>query len=278
MSTLLPSACAVPLVTSGTAVTPPVPVDVVTPLPVRMNHSSSVKSCAPSPPAPVPAADPKVTRSSSPSNCSAYSGAAFNRDSDNSNTPTMRQMVAVSATEGVLRRILAPSNWTYQFREEGIGFVEPARSIAGGTPPENHSKVKAASDQRRTSRVDAGVRRRLRRLWRQGIERNGYNAVIALGFPVEDGVGERVVPGVVGVRHVGELAGIRIERHGTEAGIDRHPVEDPVTVEIDGLELVGDRSIRRNRKREVAHDRWVVHAKNPEFNAGIVAVVHTVVG
>src|SRR5215217_7667246 len=47
MSTLVPSASARPLVTSGTAVTPPDPVDVATPAAVRLNQTSSVNVDAP---------------------------------------------------------------------------------------------------------------------------------------------------------------------------------------------------------------------------------------
>ena len=73
MSTLLFSASPRPLVSSGIAdVSPPLPVVVATPAPVLLNHSSSVKVCAPS-----VGAAPNVTRSSTPSNCSAYSGAAL---------------------------------------------------------------------------------------------------------------------------------------------------------------------------------------------------------
>jgi hypothetical protein len=46
-----------PLACSGTAVTPPVPVEVVTPAPVRLNHTSSVKVGVPR----VEVAAPKVT-------------------------------------------------------------------------------------------------------------------------------------------------------------------------------------------------------------------------
>ena len=49
MSTLLPSACAMPLVTRGIAVTPPVPVLVATPAPSRLIQASSVNVAAPRP-------------------------------------------------------------------------------------------------------------------------------------------------------------------------------------------------------------------------------------
>ena len=47
MSTVLPSTSAIPLVMSGTAVTPPVPVKVATPAPSRRIHASSVNVEAP---------------------------------------------------------------------------------------------------------------------------------------------------------------------------------------------------------------------------------------
>src|SRR5205814_2834329 len=56
MSTLLPSFSDRPLVTRGTAVAPPEPVLVVTPLPSRRNHASIVNVAAPS-----PGAGPSVT-------------------------------------------------------------------------------------------------------------------------------------------------------------------------------------------------------------------------
>ncbi len=56
MSTLEPSASARPLVTSGMAVMPPLPVLVPTPAPVRWNQVSSVNVAAPS-----PGAAPNVT-------------------------------------------------------------------------------------------------------------------------------------------------------------------------------------------------------------------------
>ena len=56
MSTLPPSASAMPLVTSGTATTPPVPVLVAMPAPSRLNHVSIVIVVTPS-----PGAAPKVT-------------------------------------------------------------------------------------------------------------------------------------------------------------------------------------------------------------------------
>ena len=56
MSTLLPSFSARPFVTSGTAVTPPVPVLVATPVPSRRNQVSIVNVAAPS-----PGAGPNVT-------------------------------------------------------------------------------------------------------------------------------------------------------------------------------------------------------------------------
>src|SRR5437764_3716848 len=56
MSTLLPSFSDRPLVTRGTAVAPPEPVLVVTPLPSRRNHASIVNVAAPS-----PGAGPNVT-------------------------------------------------------------------------------------------------------------------------------------------------------------------------------------------------------------------------
>src|SRR5437773_2733991 len=49
MSTLLPSLSERPLVTSGTAVMPPVPVVVVAPAPSRRNHASIVNVAAPRP-------------------------------------------------------------------------------------------------------------------------------------------------------------------------------------------------------------------------------------
>src|SRR4051812_47891187 len=66
------SASAIPFAMSGIAsVTPPVPVDVAIPAPVRLNHVSSVKLVAPSPVLPVPIAGPKVTYWLEPLNCSA---------------------------------------------------------------------------------------------------------------------------------------------------------------------------------------------------------------
>ena len=56
MSTLLPSVSAIPFVTSGIAVTPPVPLKVAMPAPSRRNQVSSVKVDDPS-----PGAAPKVT-------------------------------------------------------------------------------------------------------------------------------------------------------------------------------------------------------------------------
>ena len=56
MSTLLPSASARPFVTSGYAVTPPVPVLVDTPVPSRRNHASIVNVADPR-----TGADPNVT-------------------------------------------------------------------------------------------------------------------------------------------------------------------------------------------------------------------------
>src|ERR1041384_330603 len=142
MSTLLPSACATPLVTSGTAVRPPVPVDVDTPAPVRMNQSSSVNVCAPSPPGPVPAAGPNVTRSSTPSNCSAYSDAAWMRDPGcNRNAATMRHMKMLRAKTGFFGRMIAPAagsriqsadieliGW-FENRSEHIDRMEARKSI-----------------------------------------------------------------------------------------------------------------------------------------------------
>ena len=49
MSTLPPSASAIPLVTSGMATTPPVPVLVAMPAPSRLNHVSIVSVDTPSP-------------------------------------------------------------------------------------------------------------------------------------------------------------------------------------------------------------------------------------
>jgi hypothetical protein len=56
MSTLLPSSSLRPLLSSGIAPTPPVPVEVATPADSRRNHSSSVKVGVPR-----PSARPKVT-------------------------------------------------------------------------------------------------------------------------------------------------------------------------------------------------------------------------
>src|SRR5207237_2987404 len=56
MSTLLPSLSERTFVTSGTAVIPPVPVEVVTPVPSRRNHASIVNVAAPR-----PGAGPNVT-------------------------------------------------------------------------------------------------------------------------------------------------------------------------------------------------------------------------
>src|SRR5438093_3568663 len=58
-----------PLVTSGTATTPPLPVVAVDPGPSRLNHVSIVKVVALR-----PGAAPNVTRSSRPSKCSAVFG------------------------------------------------------------------------------------------------------------------------------------------------------------------------------------------------------------
>src|SRR5207249_8155881 len=66
MSTLLPSDCARPFVTSGIASTPPVPVLVDTPVPSPLNQVSIVKVAVPS-----PLAWPKVTKSFEPSKSSA---------------------------------------------------------------------------------------------------------------------------------------------------------------------------------------------------------------
>src|SRR4029450_9672020 len=66
MSWFVPSASPRPLVTSGTAVTPPVPVLVVAPVPWRMNHVSIVNVGRPS-----AAVFPKVTYALVPPNCSA---------------------------------------------------------------------------------------------------------------------------------------------------------------------------------------------------------------
>src|SRR4029453_7846980 len=68
MSAFVPSelAWARPLVTSGTAVMPPVPVLVPTPAPDRRNQVSTVNGAAPS----APAAAPNVTWSFVPSNAS----------------------------------------------------------------------------------------------------------------------------------------------------------------------------------------------------------------
>ena len=49
MSRLLPSACAIPLVTIGIAVRPPVPVLVAMPVPSRLIQASSVNTEAPRP-------------------------------------------------------------------------------------------------------------------------------------------------------------------------------------------------------------------------------------
>ena len=49
MSTVPPSASAMPFVTSGTAVTPPVPVKVAMPAPSRRNHVSIVSVETPRP-------------------------------------------------------------------------------------------------------------------------------------------------------------------------------------------------------------------------------------
>src|SRR5438128_5753898 len=64
--TLLPSAWAPPLVTSGMAITPPVPVDAVRPVPSRLNHVSIVNLAAFK-----PGAGPDVTRLLTPSKRSA---------------------------------------------------------------------------------------------------------------------------------------------------------------------------------------------------------------
>ena len=56
MSTVLPSVSAIPLVTSGIAVTPPVPLKVATPAPSRRNHVSIVNVAEPR-----PGAAPNVT-------------------------------------------------------------------------------------------------------------------------------------------------------------------------------------------------------------------------
>ena len=48
MSTVPPSASAIPFVMSGTAVTPPLPVSVATPAPSRRIHASSVNVADPS--------------------------------------------------------------------------------------------------------------------------------------------------------------------------------------------------------------------------------------
>src|SRR3989475_768591 len=55
-----------PLVTSGIAITPPVPEDAVSPRPSRLNQVSIVKVADPK-----PGAGPNVTRLLTPSNCSA---------------------------------------------------------------------------------------------------------------------------------------------------------------------------------------------------------------
>src|SRR3954469_18830501 len=62
MSLLLPSDSDRPLATSGTAVTPPVPVLVVWPAPTRWNQASRVNCDAPR------AACPKVTYAADPGN------------------------------------------------------------------------------------------------------------------------------------------------------------------------------------------------------------------
>src|SRR6185295_1534114 len=101
MSTLLPSASARPFVSSGIAVTPPVPLDVLVPGPVFLNHNSSVKTCAPS-----VGAAPNVTRSSTPSNCSAYSGAALTLDDGEViNRAQTTQRRTLTATEYFLGRM-----------------------------------------------------------------------------------------------------------------------------------------------------------------------------
>src|SRR5438128_5579501 len=64
--TLLPSAWAPPLVTSGMAITPPVPVDAVRPVPSRLNQVSMVNLAAFK-----PGAGPNVTRLLTPSKRSA---------------------------------------------------------------------------------------------------------------------------------------------------------------------------------------------------------------
>ena len=66
MSTLLPSASAIPFVINGTAVTPPVPLDTVVPAPSRLIHPSRVNCAAPS-----PSAWPKVMRLVEPLNLTA---------------------------------------------------------------------------------------------------------------------------------------------------------------------------------------------------------------
>ncbi len=74
MSRSLPSACAMPLVISGTATTPPVPVLVAMPAPSRLNQVSSVNVVTPRPAG--PEACPNVTKSLTPSKRRAMSLAA----------------------------------------------------------------------------------------------------------------------------------------------------------------------------------------------------------
>ncbi len=69
MSRLLPSDCAMPLVTIGIAVIPPLPVLVATPAPSRLIHASSVKVAAPR-----PGACPRATNAFVPPKSTAYFG------------------------------------------------------------------------------------------------------------------------------------------------------------------------------------------------------------
>ncbi len=66
MSTTLPSCSAMPLVTRGTAITPPVPVVFDTPAPSRRNQVSTVNCSRPR-----PGAGPKVTYAFVPPKSSA---------------------------------------------------------------------------------------------------------------------------------------------------------------------------------------------------------------
>src|SRR5919198_2702586 len=136
MSTLLPSSSLRPLLSSGIAPTPPVPVEVATPADSRRNHSSSVKVGVPR-----PSARPKVTYWLVPLKRSAvFVSASANRGAVANALPTSATTIASVARESAIRARRAGL--------KRLGYV-----CGGGAPT-----TPSLSPARRRRRTSAGGR------------------------------------------------------------------------------------------------------------------------